>query len=187
MTIVNLRGTNGSGKSTVARALLEDAGAYEVELAAHHSPAGKPRPVIGYMAPARDLIVIGPYRTQCGGCDAVPTQDLICEAVRRASGMAEHVFFEGLLISGLYSRYRALSQELGGFTWAFLDTPLEKCLARVAGRNGGKPLKRDGETVKGKYRAILRTREKALSDGERVVDVDHTRAVEQIEALFRAK
>lgn len=183
MTIVNLRGTNGSGKSTVARKLFSSgAGAKEIDLAPYYTPKGQKRYVIGYEVPENDLIVVGSYRTECGGCDAIKTQDLVCEAVRHASGLAAHVFFEGVIVSTLFSRYMNLSKELGGLVWAYMDTPLDVCLERISRRNGGKAIKT--ELVANKLRSINNTRLKASLARERVADIDHERAVEQVWSLF---
>ncbi len=194
--IINLRGTNGSGKSTVARGLLEGLETREVELAPYLTPGGVPRVVAGLYAPARDLIVVGPYRTACGGCDAIKTQDLVKESVRRAAALACHVFFEGVIISTLYSGYRALSDELRAaghhYTWAYLDTPLEVCLARIQARNGGKPIKEN--LVSDKMRSIQATFDKAHAacydfnnpnEREDVLLVDHTEAIDQVRELLR--
>lgn len=176
--ILNLRGTSGSGKSTVAFDLIQ--GAAEISLAPYKTKRGADRWVTGYRV--GDLIVVGAYRTACGGCDSIHTQDLICESVRMATAQARHVFFEGLLISGLFSRYLILSRDLGGMTWAYLDTPLQKCLDRIYVRNGGKPIKE--ENTRGKYKATIATREKAQAAGEHTVIVDHMRAVEQVRELL---
>lgn len=170
MTIINLRGCNGSGKSTAARALLA-AGASEIELAPYTTPRGQRRAVLGYYVPALDLVVVGPYRTECGGCDAVKTQDLVCDSVRLAAGHASNVFFEGVIVSTLFSRYLSLSEEVGGMTWAYLDTPIEVCLERIQRRNGGSPIKED--LVRDKVKSVAATRTKAIAAGERILDVSH--------------
>lgn len=178
--IVNLRGTNGSGKSTVARSLL--AGAREVELAPYTTARGAARRVVGYHAADLGLVIVGPYRTECGGCDAVKTQNLVCESVRLAARLAPNVLFEGVIVSTLFSRYLELSRELGGLTWAYLDTPLDVCLARIAARNGGKAIKED--LVADKHRAIARTADKARAAGEWVVAVPSANALETVRRLF---
>lgn len=178
--IINLRGTNGSGKSTVARALM-GTDPEEVELAEFQTPAGKWRQVIGYRNPALGLIVVGPYRTDCGGCDGVKTQDLICEAVTSAAkDFNQHVFFEGVIVSTLFSRYAKLADELGRdeFVFAYLDTPLAVCLKRIQKRNGGKPIKED--LVADKVRAINSTRHKADAAGYRVEVLPYRSATERI-------
>lgn len=183
MTIVNLRGTNGSGKSTVARALLGPEHLRQPAiLAPYRTPKGAQRYVQGTLNPELDLIVVGPYRTDCGGCDAIKTQDLVKESVRIAATLARNVLFEGIIISTLYSGWATFAESTP-FTWAYLDTPVELCLARIQERNGGKPIKEN--LVRDKHAAIERTRLKAVSAGHPTALIDHRRAAEQVRELFR--
>ena len=142
--ILDIRGTSGSGKSTVARGLMamypnitplgpeveKKPEGYECRpdrqgLAPHDSP----------LADMPNLYVVGSYKNTCGGCDGIKTQEEACERVRRYAAQGD-VVFEGLLISHIFERYHKLDKELeaahGQHTiWAFLDTPLEVCLERV--------------------------------------------------------
>jgi hypothetical protein len=176
--IVNIRGCNGSGKSAIARAFLATPGTCEIALAPYTTAKGAPRSVMGYEA--GDLIVIGPYRTPCGGCDAIPTQALVKESVRLAARRARHVLFEGVIISTLFSGYLTLSEELRtagqDYLWAYLDTPLAVCLARIQARNGGKTIKE--QLVADKVKSIDATRRKAAAAGERVLTLPGDHAVE---------
>jgi thymidylate kinase len=182
--IVNLRGTNGSGKSTVARGLIMvDPEARIVYLAEYKTEAGAERWVPGYHVPKLDLVVVGPYRTDCGGCDAIKTQALVKEAVRKAASLTTHVLFEGVIVSTLFSGYLELSKGLVAdgrtpLAWCYLDTPVEECLRRIQVRNGGKPIKED--LVRQKVRAIEGTRRKAQEAGEEVRMVNHQRALEEV-------
>lgn len=130
-TILNIRGTSGSGKSTAVRALFD-----ETTLSLRNG-----NKVENYHTPSRNLYTIGRYETACGGCDAVKTQDEVCDRVRTFAQQG-HVIFEGLLISHLFSRYHALDRELTAlghrYVWLFLDTPLEDCLTRVNARRTAK-------------------------------------------------
>ena len=191
MTIVNLRGTNGSGKSTVARALLSWGPHTGIDLAPYTTPKGAPRVVKGYHVLEHDLIVVGPYTTDCGGCDAIKTQALVKQSIKIAASQARHVFFEGVIVSTLFSGYLELAQQLRteglsragrDFIWAYLDTPLNECLARIQKRNGGKPIKE--ALVADKVKAIRSTIEKAIAAGEQAVSIDHTNAVEKVKELF---
>ena len=134
--------------------------------------------MIGYEAKLPEVdepvIVVGPYRTQCGGCDAIPTQDLVCEAVRQAARRSPYVFFEGLLVSGIYARYQALSDELKAqghrYVWGIYSTPLSVCLERVYAR---KPIKE--ELVAMKLRGVESAERKAKAAGEEVVSIPYKR------------
>jgi len=125
--IINIRGTSGSGKSTLVRQLMDAHGPV--------TPLGSPK-ILGYQC-GPDLRVVGRYTNACGGCDGIKTQDEVSTRVREYAQHG-HVVFEGLLVSGIVERYRALAEELGGFTFAFLNTPLEVCLERVHQRRAAK-------------------------------------------------
>jgi hypothetical protein len=118
-----------------------------------------------------NLYVVGPYTTQCGGCDAVKTQDECCNSVRTFASQGD-VVFEGLLISHIFDRYHKLDHEMADkysqhTIWAFLDTPLEVCLDRVRSRRNaraaltGKPVKEFNEkNTRDKWHDSLRGFEK---------------------------
>lgn len=183
--IVNLRGTNGSGKSTVPHTLIaQSKDAREVNLVGYTTEKGAERFVVGYHLRDLDLCIVGKYATACGGCDGVKTQDLICAAVIAASRVATNVLFEGVIVSTLFSRYLTLAKgfKKRGFTWAYLDTPLKTCLERIQKRNGGKEIKED--LVASKTRAIASTRVKAEVAGQRVKIINHKNAVAEVKALF---
>jgi adenylate kinase family enzyme len=155
--IVNLRGTSGSGKTTVVRGLMEKYPAIEPLMVADDK--GKEK-IHGYECRMANfpgnppnLYVVGSYKNVCGGCDGIKTQDEICDRVRKYAGMMIvegsngldetyrqcHVVFEGLLISHLYSRYLNLDREMvkthaQHTIWAFLDTPEQVCVDRVSAR-----------------------------------------------------
>lgn len=132
MTVVNVRGTSGSGKTTIVRGIM--AMGTVTPLDANKKPEGYRVDVPSLSKP---VYVVGPYTTACGGCDAVPTQDEICRRIRAYAPLG-HVLVEGLLMSHTFGRYAALDRELDAqgnhFIWAFLDTPLEVCLDRVRAR-----------------------------------------------------
>jgi adenylate kinase family enzyme len=159
--IVNLRGTSGSGKTTVVRGLMEKYPSIRA-LGPEKKPEGYECLMANFPGNPPPLYVVGSYKNVCGGCDGIKTQDEICDRVRRYAGLFEqgyelqlgtdqaapivsaltgppHVVFEGLLISHLYSRYLNLDREMkdkfGQHTiWAFLDTPEEVCVDRVKDR-----------------------------------------------------
>lgn len=143
-TVVNVRGTSGSGKSTVVRGIMTMGVV---------TPIGdnekKPDGYIVQM-PGFDthVYVVGPYTTACGGCDQIATQDEICDRIRAYSKMG-HVLVEGLLMSHSFARYAALDRELDQdgvhCVWAFLDTPLDVCLDRVRARREERRAAKGGE------------------------------------------
>lgn len=184
MSILNLRGTNGSGKSTIAHRLLKHPH-QEIVLVRKRLDS---KPVVGYRVdhPKGEIIIVGPYRTQCGGCDAIPTQDLVCAAVRAAARQCPNVFFEGLLVSGIYARYQKLSETCRAmgrdYVWGVLQTPLEESLRRVYARNGGKPIKE--ELVEMKLRGVESAARKARAAGEQVVGIPWRRPFSKCEKIL---
>ena len=178
--MVNVRGPNGSGKSTVAHALLS------VGEASGMNPAGVPSTLT-----KEGVAVIGPYRTQCGGLDAVKTQAQARNAVLGAAALVggrgdRGVLAEGVIVSTIYGPWLEVArsiEEMGGrYVWAFLDTPLEVCLERIQARNGGKPVKADQITAK--HDLMRRIADKARADGQTVVQVPYANAVNVVRDLL---
>jgi hypothetical protein len=137
--VINIRGTSGSGKSTIVREIMEKG---------HITPIGESqKKPDGYIVQipelATPIYIVGPYVTVCGGCDQIQTQDEICERIRVYSGFGD-VLVEGLLMSHSFARYVALDRELVEknvhCVWAFLDTPLDVCLNRVRARRDERAL-----------------------------------------------
>lgn len=130
--IINIRGTSGSGKTYTARSFMT---AYQPETIVYMADGKTAAHCVYYkMMP---VYVIGSYKNVCGGCDTIPTQDLVCSLVRHFSQLG-HVIFEGLLISHSLNRYAELWKELTGigipFVFAYMSTPLDICLERVKQR-----------------------------------------------------
>lgn len=145
MTIVNLRGTSGSGKSTVIRKVMET---YPQKVGVKKK--GRERP-IGYICTwpkipegRRPLFVVGHYETDCGGCDTITNVQEVYDMVVQASqDYGYDVLYEGLLISAEYRRTHAMSIDpnLDHYTVG-LDVPLEVCLASINARRAGNHARR---------------------------------------------
>ena len=134
--VINLRGTSGSGKTTVVRGIMAkgEVVALEGTTGTAKKPEAYALDVNGLDKPIR---IIGSYENVCGGCDSISTQDEICRRIEVYAHQG-HVLVEGLLMSHLFSRYAMLDRKLFAmgipFVWAFIDTPLEVCLNRVRAR-----------------------------------------------------
>lgn len=130
--IVNIRGCNGSGKTTIVRRFLERLPKTAL--------GGKPGRPAGYRVDATDwgiqtpIYVVGSYENACGGTDGIKTQEEIVERVQRAYDYG-HVLVEGLLMSkSSDGGVTAPALRDMGAIFAFLDTPWGVCLQRVLGR-----------------------------------------------------
>lgn len=173
--IVNLRGNSGSGKSYVAGRLLEVPGwtldvGPELTAVALRSRARSAREVVrGHLHLTSAVAIVGSYATgPGGGCDRIRTQDEVEARVRHYAALGFKVFFEGLLISGLWSRWPALDDALtsagrGPYVWAYLETPLEECLDRIRRRRRavGNEAPLDEQNTRNRVRSIERSRQRA--------------------------
>jgi predicted ABC-type ATPase len=174
--LVKLHGTSGSGKSTVARYLMKqglsipEGKAYRVDMFQLEKP----------------LYILGLYNSQCGGCDTLTALEQI--ALIHKYAPVGHVFYEGLLGSEYYGKLGEASERYGkDHVFAFLDTPIEICIARVIARRlakgNTKPLNEDN--TRNRIYKIASLRAKLIKTGRNVVDIDHNQANIQILDLFK--
>lgn len=175
--ILQIRGTNGSGKSTLARAFVAP-DASPVDLATYEVPrksGSRQRWVEGTVSilDGVSVAVIGSYKTACGGMDGIPTFELARRAIYRGAELAAHVLCEGVLASTVFGSWAAFGRKMDEagypFALAYLQTPVDVCLERIAARNGGKEI--DERLVRDKVRAVAATREKAMAAGLQVYDL----------------
>lgn len=184
----NLRGTNGSGKTFVARALIKEVGAEPFE----YSEKGKIRSYIGKLhsyGPTghyeHPVVIMGSYEAQCGGCDTIPSVSIVADMLksylrepRLAYGL---VFYEGLMISHMIGTVGAAAREWKhDHVMAFLDTPLSVCIARVRARRverGADGAGFDPKNIVADWPRVRSARQNAINQGFTVVDVPHENAV----------
>jgi hypothetical protein len=127
--------------------------------------------VQAYFIPELNTYIIGSYETPTGGCDTVKTQDEICDRVFRYCQKG-NVLFEGLLVSGLFSRYNALADKCLPYAdtiVGFLSTPLEVCIARTLQRRKDKGNDKPFDpqkTLAPKFEAIKASKRKFLAAGK---------------------
>lgn len=143
--LVNIRGTNGSGKSTIPRAIIRHDKNVEYRVQAYSD--AKVELVICH---TYKIIFVGRYHTQCGGLDTIDTtqhvEDAIWCAVRQQDCKGYTIVCEGILASTVKSTYARIFTELSQSHWQikpivlFLDPPLDVCLQRIYARNGGKTI-----------------------------------------------
>lgn len=152
MLVIKLGGTNGSGKTSVARALLDKVG--------NPLPIGwegttSYRGVIDH----KYWMILGKYETACGGMDTISKKEkrlaLVLEATHSLRGYSSDVvFFEGLITGKTYGAFGVMSEEqkAKGIHWiyAFMDTPFEVCVERVIQR------RQTAWAAKGKVREQLK-------------------------------
>ena len=177
--IVNIRGCNGSGKTTIVRRFLDRLPAQPL--------GGKPGRPAGYTVDASawgisvPVFVVGSYENTCGGTDGINTQEEIAERVVKARALG-HVLVEGLLMSksSAGGHVAPILKEYDAI-FAFLDTPWEVCLERVLQRRaaaGNEKAFDPDKTMRSAYEQCHRSAELlTLAGGYDVRWLDHTDAV----------
>lgn len=189
MTIVNIRGTNGSGKSTIIRTIMK--------------MAGRASPLYGVLGPrkpeayslafddiADPVHVLGSYHVTSGGCDQIQPYDLILELLPKYADRG-HVLFEGVLVSSSYGRVGRMMETYGPqrAVMAFLDTSLEACIKNVETRRKAKgddrPLNPHNLTTK--WHQIYSGKEKIRAEGKvGVIGISIKDGVSKVMELLRS-
>lgn len=137
---LNVRGTNGCGKTSLVRNLIEsDSGAEEIFV------NGLKKPAFVY-TPKHNVLVVGSYRNKCGGCDTLVKEQIV-KLVTLAWITTANIVFEGVLVSDSKLPYWHLMRDLSAniqrrtYGFVYLELPVETCLSRIYARNGGKEIK----------------------------------------------
>lgn len=150
--IINVRGTSGSGKTTIIRKLIERYGIHKT-YPYPDRPGKVEANLISYTN--GDIFLLGSYENVCGGCDTVSTQDLVCELIDWYAPLG-HVIFEGLMISHIYERYASRAREdIENWVFFMLDTDFEKCTSNIKKRR--KAAGKDGPMPDSVYKNARRT------------------------------
>lgn len=184
--IINIRGTHGSGKSTIIRNLMDRYNARPESYLTMKSGKQKPR---GYVMTifSRKVYVVGSYETACGGCDAIQPYDLIWPQVVEYAQQG-NVLFEGALVSSSYGSIGRNSEVYGDtFVFAFLDTPLDVCLDRIKARRLAKgnlkPV--DPKNTEHKHQCVEHSIDIIKNKfGRRTVVIDYRKPIPQILRLL---
>ena len=165
--LISLRGTNGSGKTTVIRALLKAAKTQRniYKVLGNRLPEAYELVIPKVKKP---VYILGPYHlTDCGGCDRLIPFDIIPPLIASYEKQG-HVVFEGVIVSSVYGQIGALMEKYKKKSvMLFLDTPLKECIRRVQDRRDGREDDRvfDPKNLTMKFNATIRVKERALVDG----------------------
>lgn len=132
--VINLRGTSGSGKSTVVTRVMK---LYNPDGITYCHEEGRRKPIAQILIPLRNdirpLYVPGHYETPCGGCDTIKTPDKVYDLVKGAVQSGWDVLYEGIIIQDDVKRCAELSKE-ASLRVISLTTPIEECLAGIQTR-----------------------------------------------------
>lgn len=186
--IVNIRGTSGSGKSTIAFEFLKRF--------PNEPLTGKDGKIKGYRVNTAeaglkfDVFILGKYTTVCGGLDACPTQAEAGDLAVKAYEQGGHVLAEGLLASaaGPKGAFTDAIYQTGAAIFGILDTPLQVCLDRVRARRLAKGNEKpfNEKNTKDKHTQTMSTAKALHKLGYDVRAIDHTQAFEDVMEIFRS-
>jgi len=161
LKLVNVRGTNGSGKSTIPLQMLaNDREAYMLTL------EGKD---VATVFPSMGWLALGKYRNAAGGLDTIRTTDDTKRILELCNQLPFNILFEGILCSTVYSTYSLLLQhyeKVNPFRKAgvmSIVNEMDVVKARVLARNGGKEVK--WEQIESKWRTVKKNVQKFKDDG----------------------
>lgn len=131
--IISLRGTNGSGKSTIVREIM---GLYPTAVQMQYPGRRKPG---GYLLRslngATPLHVPGHYEIANGGLDTLPSLDLAYQMIEQHHLLGMHVLYEGKNMSDGAKRVRALHRKYPDqVRVALIDESVRTCLTSVRER-----------------------------------------------------
>ena len=133
--IINIRGTSGSGKSTVVKRLMERCDIEDFTI------DGRKRPLMHICRPRNidspPLVAIGHYQTPTGGADTISEADYIFELVNESADEGSHVIYEGLMISSDVRRLIEANQNHKAMV-SVLNTPIEQCIESIQERRTAK-------------------------------------------------
>lgn len=176
--ILNIRGTNGSGKSSIVMSMLDDPNMYVIS----KPYQGRSRN-IATVFPQYGWVALGTYFNKTGGMDCFPNNELTKKAFWYVLKKFPqyNLVMEGIISSTIFSTYETLFKEAQE---KYPDTkvvvlrlapPVEVCLQRIQKRNGGKPIKE--KLVSDKYHMIERACNKFKAAGIRMIIWDNTKPI----------
>lgn len=174
--LVNIRGCNGSGKSTIPLSMMDDPDMCVETLV---DSCGQKIAALTVF-PSYGWVALGTYFNKTGGMDTLSCLEAIKTALHAAICLYPDydVLMEGILCSTTFSSYAALFHEVEeayGMRVLILSLlpPVEEAIKRVYTRNGGKPVKED--LIRGKWDSVHRSHEKFKNDGFIACRVDSSK------------
>lgn len=202
--IINIRGTNGSGKTFLTRQLIGPEPA-QLDLVNYQTPlkAGGFREKFVEGWGGTDFLAIGSYKQGCGGMDTIPNFQLQQQAVAVAATWVkngkpitgehpENIICEGVLASTVAGSWLEFFSRMQTEGWpvivAYLDTPLELCLERITARQiaaKGEAREIKVDLVKNKIKAIEATRDKFKDAGILTVTLRHEQALKDLQEAIQ--
>lgn len=175
--IVNIRGCNGSGKSTIPIGMLDDP---YMKTVYKHIPGRKSKIGIATVFPSYGWVALGTYFNKTGGMDCLPNNEVIRKTFWYVlKKYPEYdILMEGVIASTISSTYINLFKEAEEkyperkVVVLSFNTPVDVCLERIYKRNGGKPIKE--AAVIQKWGMVQRAAKKFKDAGFSTINIDNS-------------
>lgn len=181
--IIQVRGTSGSGKSTVVKQVMSLTGIDNWKPVYGVLRGVKRKKPLYYQYGHR--VILGHYESPCGGCDTIGSAKQTYELIQdyEASFRDRTILCEGLLLS----EDTKWSSQLSNLHILYLVTSLEVCLDRICSRRKAagnhKPL--NEENTRRRVGVITKSRLKLQESGAKCYRVSDRQAPNVILKLLR--
>lgn len=173
--VVNIRGCNGAGKSTIPASMMDD----EDMFVQSYAWDGKDTKMLTVF-PSYGWVALGTYFTKTGGCDRFSNKAMTEYALKRAlEDFPEYdIVLEGVVLSTVFSTYgdffKSIEEQYDRkVIIVTLTTPVSTCIERIYKRNGGIPF--NERKVEQKYGMVMRSHEKYKAIGLKAIKIDPSR------------
>lgn len=175
--LVNIRGCNGSGKSTIPLSMMNDPDMWVWDI---NGSDGK-RICSFTVFPSFKWIALGTYFNKTGGLDTIRDKETVhgCLFAALEAFPEYDILMEGILASTTFSSYAELFKTVEAkypetkVIIVSLMPPVEVAIDRVYQRNGGKPVKE--ELIQAKWGMVFRSHKKFKDAGFTTVKVDSSK------------
>lgn len=174
--LVNIRGCNGSGKSTIPMSMMNDPDMWVHTIV---DESGKKISAITVF-PSYGWVALGTYFNKTGGMDTLKNNGITRQTLFIALKEFQdfNILMEGIMASTIRSTYVDLFHEVEK-SWPIrvivlnLLPPVEVAISRVYSRNGGKPI--NEEAVRGKWETVAKNAKVFSNEGFISIRVDSSK------------
>jgi len=160
---INLKGTNGSGKSTVPMQMIDNDQSWTFLTMSKNDV--KP---VGVYCRKFNTALIGTYLTNCGGCDSLGNTQVVKDVLKHLWRKDVHILYEGVIVGDIRETFYRIMLEFRAIhtrelSFCFMGTKFKECLRRIQSRNGGKSI--NEEMVRQKYQNSAKHLQHYLDEG----------------------
>lgn len=186
--LVNIRGCNGAGKSTIPMSMMNDPYMWVHTIV---DESGKKISAITVF-PSYGWVALGTYFNKTGGMDTLKNNLITKLTLQVALKEFQdfNILMEGIMASTIRSTYVDLFREVEK-SWPIrviilnLLPPVEVAISRVYSRNGGKPI--NEEAVRGKWETVAKNAKVFSAEGFISIRVDSSKVRKEnmLNAFFK--